>query len=136
MTIFVTDDPMRPGSGCLKNGNPGGNPNNAPRCDASTSAGARCKGPAMTNGKCRMHGGASTGPKTAAGRAAQRAAVTDHGFRGELGRVLADVRRLLLSRGRLLAVAGGESAFTDASPPALGSKPAWPRPRAIPRTHR
>lgn len=31
------------------------------RCTARTRQGITCKSPAMRNGKCRMHGGASTG---------------------------------------------------------------------------
>ena len=33
----------------------------ATRCTAKTRQGITCKSPAMKNGKCRMHGGASTG---------------------------------------------------------------------------
>lgn len=48
------------------------------QCGASTgSDGAACKKTALVNGRCRLHGGKSTGPKTAEGRAriaeAQRA---------------------------------------------------------------
>ena len=32
----------------------------APRCGAKTRKGTPCKSPAMKNGRCRMHGGAST----------------------------------------------------------------------------
>ncbi len=32
-------------------------------CGAKTRAGGTCKAPAMANGRCRVHGGASTGPK-------------------------------------------------------------------------
>jgi hypothetical protein len=39
----------------------------SPRCGARTRSGAACKGPAMHNGRCRMHGGASTGPRTRKG---------------------------------------------------------------------
>ena len=35
--------------------------NQAVRCTARTRKGITCKSPAMFNGKCRMHGGASTG---------------------------------------------------------------------------
>jgi hypothetical protein len=38
-------------------------------CGAKTRAGGSCRAKAMRNGKCRMHGGLSTGPKTAEGRA-------------------------------------------------------------------
>ena len=33
----------------------------APRCGAKTRSGQPCKSPAMANGRCRMHGGRSTG---------------------------------------------------------------------------
>jgi ribosomal protein L32 len=32
-----------------------------PRCGARTRSGAACKAPSMPNGRCRMHGGMSTG---------------------------------------------------------------------------
>ncbi|WP_319936768.1 HGGxSTG domain-containing protein [Thermohalobaculum sediminis] len=31
------------------------------RCGARTRRGSQCQSPAMTNGRCRMHGGASSG---------------------------------------------------------------------------
>lgn len=34
----------------------------ARHCGAKTRAGGRCKAPAMANGRCRVHGGSSTGP--------------------------------------------------------------------------
>ncbi|MFH1974657.1 MAG: HGGxSTG domain-containing protein [Pseudomonadota bacterium] len=34
----------------------------SPRCGAKTRSGTPCKSPAMTNGRCRLHGGKSTGP--------------------------------------------------------------------------
>ncbi len=33
----------------------------SPRCGAKTRKGTPCKSPAMANGRCRMHGGKSTG---------------------------------------------------------------------------
>lgn len=36
-------------------------------CGAKTRAGGLCKAPAMANGRCRVHGGKSTGPKNQAG---------------------------------------------------------------------
>jgi len=49
----------------------------------------------MKNGRCRMHGGGSTGPKTAAGLARWRAAVTIHGGRSrEMKEFRARVRNL------------------------------------------
>ncbi|MFN5723305.1 MAG: HGGxSTG domain-containing protein [Betaproteobacteria bacterium] len=32
-----------------------------PRCGAKTRSGTTCRNPAMSNGRCRMHGGRSTG---------------------------------------------------------------------------
>lgn len=48
-----------------------------PRCGARTRQGRPCQAPAVwnnrwdmpRNGRCRMHGGASTGPKTPEGKA-------------------------------------------------------------------
>jgi hypothetical protein len=68
-----------PGRGWLKHGGTPGNWENAPRCGAKTRAGTPCRSAAMPNGRCRMHGGPSTGPKTEAGKAAIRASRTKHG---------------------------------------------------------
>lgn len=65
--------------GPLRNGNPSGNPNLAPRCGARTRSGCACRAPAMANGRCRMHGGRSTGARTQEGLARIRAARTKHG---------------------------------------------------------
>jgi hypothetical protein len=67
--------------GRLKNGNPSGDYLQAPRCGARTRAGCPCRQPAMANGRCRMHGGLSTGPRTPAGLARSRAARLTHGYR-------------------------------------------------------
>ena len=64
----------------LKNGNPQGNPMNAPRCGAKTRSGRPCKGPAMKNGRCRMHGGKSTGPRTPEGLEQSKKANFKHGL--------------------------------------------------------
>src|ERR1700684_1442187 len=53
----------------------------APRCEAKTRVGGACQQPAMLNGRCRMHGGRSTGPRTAKGLERIRAARTTHGWR-------------------------------------------------------
>ncbi len=63
----------------LRNGNPQGNPMNAPRCGAKTRRGTACRAPAMPNGRCRMHGGGSTGPRTEAGLARCRRVRYRHG---------------------------------------------------------
>jgi hypothetical protein len=63
----------------LKNDNPQGNPMNAPRCGAKTRRATKCRAPAMANGRCRMHGGKSTGPRTADGLERSRKANWKHG---------------------------------------------------------
>lgn len=70
----------------------------APRvCGARTRAGHPCRGPAMPNGRCRMHGGPSTGPRTPEGLARLRAARTRTGLHTaemvSLRRALAALRR-------------------------------------------
>ena len=77
------------------------------RCGAKTRSGAACaKFPIEGKRRCRLHGGLSTGPKTAAGRAAISAANTKHGryknwrekqakeryYRGEIKRVMEEAR--------------------------------------------
>ena len=53
--------------GWLKHGNPGGDLTQAARCGAKTRRGVPCQCPAMSNGRCQLHDGKSTGPKTAEG---------------------------------------------------------------------
>jgi hypothetical protein len=67
--------------GRLNNGNPSGDFLAAPRCGARTRAGCNCRQPAMANGRCRFHGGKSTGPRTAAGLARARRNRLVHGLR-------------------------------------------------------
>ncbi|MCZ6591173.1 MAG: HGGxSTG domain-containing protein [Alphaproteobacteria bacterium] len=43
-------------------------------CGAKTRKGTSCEAKALSNGKCRHHGGLSTGPRTKAGRLAIAAA--------------------------------------------------------------
>lgn len=43
------------------------------KCWAKTRVGGWCKCNAMANGRCRLHGGLSTGPKTTAGKAVSAA---------------------------------------------------------------
>ena len=50
------------------------------RCGAKTRRGTACQRPAnKKNGRCRLHGGASTGAKTEEGRARISAANLRHG---------------------------------------------------------
>jgi len=53
--------------GWLKNGNRPGDPHSAARCGAKTRQGGACQAPAMANGRCRLHGGKSTGPRGSMG---------------------------------------------------------------------
>jgi hypothetical protein len=65
--------------GWLKNGNKPGDPQAALRCGAKTRRGSACQAPAMRNGRCWMHGGKSTGPRTAEGLERCRTANLKHG---------------------------------------------------------
>ena len=65
-------------SGLLKNGNHQGDPNSAPRCGAQTRKDEACGAPAMKNGRCRHHGGKSTGPRTPEGLERSRKANWKH----------------------------------------------------------
>src|SRR5262249_43362855 len=55
-------------------------PNSALRCGARTRRGTKCQAPMMLNGRCRMHGGGSTGPRTPEGLARSRRANWKHGL--------------------------------------------------------
>ena len=91
--------------GPLRNGNPRGNPNSAPRCNAAcrTRMGLPCRSPAMTNGRCRMHGGAATGPRSEAGRQRIRDANTTHGFHARrTPDPMEHIAKLILLRGDLM----------------------------------
>jgi hypothetical protein len=66
--------------GWLKNGNPPGDPRTAPRCSArSKRTGEPCRQPAMSNSKCRLHGGKATGLRTPQGLARSRKSNWRHG---------------------------------------------------------
>ncbi len=52
----------------LKNGNKPYDLRLHPHCGALKRKGGICKGKAMKNGKCRLHGGKSTGSITQAGK--------------------------------------------------------------------
>ena len=69
-----------PRRGWLKNGNPSGDFTKAPRCRAKTRRGSECQCPAMINGRCRLHEGLSTGPKTESGLRRIQQALTKHGL--------------------------------------------------------
>lgn len=77
----MSDAPQGHRRGWLKNGNSPGDFRNAPRCGAKTRRGTPCQGPAMKNGRCRVHGGLSTGPRTPEGLERCKMARWKHGRR-------------------------------------------------------
>ncbi len=90
--------------GRLRNGNPSGDYLAAPRRGARTRAGCSCSQPAMKSpgggrGRCRFHGGKSTGPRTAAGLQRARTARLTHGFRSA---EIIDLRKEAAATGRRL----------------------------------
>jgi hypothetical protein len=93
-------------SGRLKNGNPSGDLSLVPRCGARTRAGYPCRSPAMANGRCRLHGGNSTGARTAEGLQRCRTASLTHGQRSaavvaERRELAATVREIMLETAAL-----------------------------------
>jgi hypothetical protein len=72
------------------------------RCGARTRVGTPCRRWPMPNGRCRLHGGCSTGPRTAEGLARLAAAHTTHGNRtAEARRLRALIRELKAETARL-----------------------------------
>jgi hypothetical protein len=77
----MSDEAQTKRLGRLKNGNPPGDFAAAPRCGARTRKGTPCRQPAMPNGRCKMHGGKSTGPRTPEGLGRSRRSNWKHGAR-------------------------------------------------------
>ena len=94
-------------AGRRRGGSPLGNPglNLALRCGARARSGCACRVPAMANGRCRMHGGRSTGPRTPEGKASRTAAHTAHGHRAAPQRKALRATRTVIRRMLLCAVA-------------------------------
>src|SRR4051812_8041718 len=75
--------------------------------------GGSCLGPAMPNGRCRMHGGPSTGPRTPEGLARSRRSNWKHGYySAEAKRVRRDARQQYRTLRQLIA-AGNEDEVLD-----------------------
>ncbi len=99
----LSDEPFDKRHGWLKNNNPPGDFSKAPRCRAKTRQGTPCQCPAMYNGRCRLHGGLSTGPRTREGLARSRVANWKHGrysiesigLRKEISALMRDCRETL-----------------------------------------
>jgi hypothetical protein len=104
-----------PGPVRKRRGNP--NLNLSPRCGARTRAGCPCRAPAIRGKlRCRMHGGRSTGPRTAEGMARLRAARTIHGRYSPERRAYA---RRILSWTRRGPVLRAAMDYLDRLPPDL-----------------
>src|SRR5437762_10534391 len=100
---MTNDQVSKSKRGWLKNGNRPGDPNSASRCGAKTRRGKECLAPGMSNGRCRMHGGASTGPRTPEGLARSRRANWKHGsYSAEAKAERRSFRHLLQDFGALL----------------------------------
>ncbi len=114
-----------------------GNPNLhlAPRCGAKTRAGCPCRSPAIRGKlRCRMHGGRSTGPRTAEGLASIRQARTIHGLYTPEARARNRHHLTFFRRGRVVIAA---IRCRDSLPPELIARldglppelmlPPWPK---------
>ena len=119
-------------AGALGSGRPRGNPNLAPRCGAKTRAGLGCQAPGMANGRCRIHGGTSTGPRTARGLARSAAARTTGGTYSAANWVRDRYFRVLALRVRLFCAAKRLQAYL---PPALAARLATTPPEFMPPVH-
>ena len=95
----IANEPHAKRHGELKNGNSPGDPAAAPRCGAKTRGGNSCMSPAMKNGRCRMHGGSSTGPRTPEGLERSRKARWKHGRFSRAALETRKTMRLLLQEG-------------------------------------
>jgi hypothetical protein len=108
------------GGDVVRSGKPRNDPNLAPRCGAKArTTGLGCRAPAMANGRCRMHGGGSTGPRTPEGLARLAAAHTKHGNDGAAWRAVRRYQWSLIVRSRLLA---GAFRFGPYLPPDLAAR--------------
>jgi hypothetical protein len=100
MVDEIAETPLEKRRGTLRNGNPSGDFSKAARCGAKNRRGTPCQCPAMPNGRCRLHGGLSTGPKTPAGIERIRRAVTKHGRYSKQAREEREQYRNLLQQCR------------------------------------
>ena len=71
------------------------------KCNAyAHSTGEACKAKALANGKCRNHGGLSTGPKTAEGKERLSLALTERMHNGQKEKAMSAYQAWLASGGR------------------------------------
>lgn len=113
--------------GQLRNGNRPGDFGKAARCGARTRRGNKCECPAMKNGRCRLHGGLSTGARTAEGIERIRRANTKHGRYAECA--IAERKQIsdLFRQCRSTIAARADSAFDER----LDGREGVPRNRII-----
>ena len=117
------DEPAGPGepgeSGdSTELGEPAGPGDPAACCGARTRGGAPCGAVPMANGRCRIHGGTSTGPRTMEGMARMIASKTTHGRDGPAGapkRAAKLAVRRVIVRGQLLSAASDLRAYLPAA---------------------
>ena len=100
MTVKVDAQPRERRRGWLKNGNTPGDFTKAPRCEARNRRGTPCQAPAMRNGRCRFHGGKSTGPRTPEGMERMRKTKTKHGLYAAEAIELRRLVNMMLRRAR------------------------------------
>ncbi len=75
--------------------------NSKSMCGAhARSTGSPCKAKALPNGRCRLHGGASTGPKTPEGRQAIGVATKKRMFNGQLNSAKSGFKKWLGTGGK------------------------------------
>lgn len=102
----------------------------APRSGAHTRCGGECRQPAMRNGRCRLHGGLSTGPRTSAGLARSRCARWKHGARSAEVTALRRAARAQLRRMRTILtgthISAGHGVHRANSPSPVGVRCARP----------
>jgi hypothetical protein len=88
------------GFDCLRSRNVPENFRRAPRCLARNRRGLPCMRPALKGkSRCNLHGGRSTGPRTAVGLARSRVARLSHGY---YSREAADARRQVRERAQVI----------------------------------
>ena len=79
MTAKAETEPHEQRRGWLKNDNPPGDFTKVRGCGGKNQRGLPCQALAMRNGRFRLHGGKSTGPRTPEGLERMRKAKTKHG---------------------------------------------------------
>jgi hypothetical protein len=80
----------------------GQNPMEPPRCGPRTRRNTACGRLAMACGRCRLHGGLSTGARTAAGLERIRKAQTKHGRYSAENRQVTTMIRMLKTEAKRL----------------------------------